>query len=133
MIPNRFQIMQTMPTWISKNPVALYIVALAIVSIMYSAYVMPWYYMLFGVVSVVAFFIYGSTLSKNLAMEKMRKEKDFEKKIFLIALVPRVVFMSLIYWIFMTNYGNEFGFENQDAMYYHELGEFVADMIDKGS
>lgn len=121
------------PKWLSRNALIVYFLALAVVSFMYSAYSLPWYYMLSGVVSVMVFFLYGSTAIKDTSLDKMRKENRFEKRIFLIAFVPRVIWVFLIYTIFMQNYGDAFGFENADANYYHELGNFVAELISKGN
>lgn len=121
------------PKWLSQYSIVVYILALAVVSFMYSEHSLPWYYMLSGVVAVMAFFLYGDYAARNLSLEKVRKEKKFEKKIFLIALIPRVLFMLLLYEIFQTNYGDTFGFEKGDAIYYDELGTFVSNLIEKGN
>lgn len=121
------------PQWLSRNTLIVYFLALAVVSFMYSAYSLPWYYMLSGVVSVMVFFLYGSTAIKDTLIEKLRKESRFEKRIFLIAFIPRILFVFLLYWIFMANYGDAFGFENADATYYDELGQFVARLIRNGN
>ena len=105
------------PKWFSKYPIAVYLLALGAVTLMYSAYSMPWYYMLSGVVAVLAFFQYGSKAVKDLAPSRIRKEKTFEKRIFTIAFVLRLIWMLLIYTICMTTYGDAFGFENADATY----------------
>ena len=122
------------PKWLSQYSIVVYILALAVVSFMYSAYSMPWYYMLSGVVAVLVFFLYGGgTLTKNLSPEKIRKERVFEKKIFKVALISRVAFAILLYWIFQANYGDAFGFENMDAGYYDHLGQHVAGLIRNGN
>lgn len=121
------------PKWLSQYSIAAYLLALMVVTFMYSAYSLPWYYMLSGVVAVLAFFLYGSKAIKDVALNKIRSEKNVEKRLFIIAFIPRLVYMLLIYWIFQANYGNAFGFENADADYYHELGEFVAEKIKQGN
>lgn len=121
------------PKWLSQYSIAVYIIALAGISMMYSAYAMPWYYLLTGVVAVIVFFLFGNTAIQNTSVIRVRREKSFEKKIFLIAFIPRLVFMILLYEIFMSNYGDAFGFDNADAKYYHDLGEFVASLIEKGN
>ena len=136
MMTNRLYIQRMpsiFPKWLSQYPIAVYILVISIVSLMYSSHSIPWYYMLSGVVSVTAFFLYGSTVVKNTGLDKIRKGKRFEKKIFLIAFIPRLVFMLLLYWIFMSNYGDAFGFENADADYYDKLGQHVAGLIEKGN
>jgi len=121
------------PQWLSRNALITYFLALAVVTFMYSAYSLPWYFMLSGVVAVMVFFLYGSTAIKDTSLDKIRKESRFEKRIFLIAFVPRVIWMFLIYTIFMQNYGDAFGFENADATYYDILGQFVAGLIKNGN
>lgn len=114
------------PQWISRNALITYFLALAVVTFMYSSYSLPWYYMLSGVVAVGVFFLYGSTAIKDTSLDKIRKESRFEKRIFLIAFVPRVIWMFLIYIIFMNSYGDAFGFENADATFYDHLGRTFA-------
>lgn len=98
----------------------------------YSSFGMPWYYITFGLISVIVFFCYGKHVSEQISIIKVRKTKTFERKILLIALIPRIISVLLLYWIFQENYGNAFGFENADADYYDKLGVFVADIISKG-
>jgi len=125
--PNAF------PKWLSQYSVVAYIIALSIVSFMYSAYSLPWYYLLSGVVAVLVFFLYGSTAVQNTSLARNRKEKSFERKIYLIAFIPRLLFIFLIYWVFQSNYGDAFGFESSDAQYYNELGQFAAGLIREGN
>ena len=121
------------PKWLSKNALIAYFLALAVVTFMYSTYSIPWYYMLSGVVSMMVFFLYGAKAAQDTSIEKIRKEKNYEKKIFIIAFVPRFLWMLLIYTLFMQNYGDAFGFENADAVYYDDLGQFVASLIENGN
>ena len=121
------------PKWLTQYALITYFLALAVVTFMYSAYSLPWYYMLSGVVAVMVFFLYGSTAIKATSLDKIRKESRFEKRIFLIAFIPRVIWIFLIYIIFMNSYGDSFGFESGDAKYYDELGQFVSGLIAKGN
>lgn len=82
--------------------------------------------MLSGVVAVLAFFLYGSKAVKDLAPNRIKKEKNFEKKIFTIAFVPRLVTMLLLYTLFQAEYGDAFGFENGDATFYNDIGKNFA-------
>ncbi len=121
------------PKWLAQYSISVYILALAVVSFIYSAYGMPWYYLLSGVVAVLVFFLYGSTLAKNMSLNQIRRERVFEKRLFIVAFIPRVLLMFLLYWIFQSNYQDAFGFEAGDAKYYHDLGEYVAGLIDNGN
>lgn len=121
------------PRYFSNYGVYVYISALLVVSLAFSSYGLPWYYMLSGVVGVIAFFLYGSTLSSEISVDKIRKEKTFEKRIFTIAFIPRLIFLLLIYAVFQNSYGDAFGFENGDADFYNKLGTFVAGLIKNGN
>jgi len=131
---NKAAIVKTIyPKWLMQYSVVVYIAALLTVSFIYSSYGLPWYYMTTGVVAVVVFFLFGSSFAKNNAIDKVHKEKLFEKKIFLISIVPRLITVYVIYWVFQANYGDAFGFESVDAVYYDELGGFVAQLIQNGN
>lgn len=121
------------PKWLSQYAVWTYVLALAVVSIIYSAHALPWYYMLSGVVSVLVFFLYGRKVYLATSINKIKKPVNFEKRIFVIAFIPRLLFMLLLYWIFMENYGDAFGFESGDATYYNDLGQYVATLISDGN
>lgn len=124
---------EVFPRWLTTYPIVTYIFALFLVSIIYSAYIMPWYYLLSGVIAVLVFFLYGSTVTKQLALDRVRKERVFEKKIFLMAFIPRLLITLLLYWIFQSNYGDAFGFENGDAQYYDDMGKLVSGLINNGN
>lgn len=126
-------IQNVFPKWLSTYPIVTYILALMVVSFMYSSHSMPWYYMLSGVLAMLVFFLLGSTFATRNSVDNIRKERRFERRIFLIAFIPRMMFMLLLYWIFQANYGDAFGFENGDALVYHETGEYVAGLIAKGN
>ena len=124
---------EAFPSWLLRNALVVYVFALAIVTIIYASYSLPWYYMLSGVVSVLVFFGYGYKLANRTSVLRMRNEKRFEHRIFWTALVPRVIWVLLIYTVFMQTYGDPFGFENGDATYYDSLGQFVAGLITNGN
>lgn len=120
------------PKWISNKAIIIYGIALVIVTGMYFAHSMPWYYMLSGVVSVLVFFYYGNQLTRKWSPDRVRSEKRFEKKIFTTAFMLRVAWMFLIYFVFLNSYGDAFGFENADADFYDQLGEFSAERFRAG-
>jgi len=122
------------PKWISNKAIITYFIALVLVSILYLQYVIPWYYIFSGIVSVVLFFYYSNTLSKQWSADKILSSRRFEKKIFWLSFLLRVVYVILIYVIFVNSetWGDAFGFEDGDAMYYDESGKYVADMISRG-
>lgn len=123
-----------LPKWMTQHGVVVYIIALLVVSFMYSAYNLPWYFMMSGIVAIVVFFFYGPYLAnKRLSIFNIRRQRSFEKKIFLIAFILRVIWMFLIYYIFMQSYGNAFGFESGDAAFYRDQGEEFATAMQQGN
>lgn len=127
------KIQNIFPKWLTQYPIVIYVVSLVVVSVMYSSYSLPWYYATAGAVTVLVFFLYGSTMIQRTAIDVVRRERKFVKRLFLLAFIPRLMWVLLIYWIFQTNYGDAFGFENADATYYDELGQFVSRLIEKGN
>ena len=132
-VMNRARRMQDVfPRWLSIYPIVIYILALIVVTFMYSAYSLPWYYFISGVIAVLVFFLYGSSVVQNTSLDQISKTRRFEKRIFLIAFIPRVLFTIILFWIFQSNYGDAFGFENSDADGYNNIGKYVAILISKG-
>lgn len=119
------------PVWLTRNAIIVYMVALLTISAIYSTYSLPWYYMLSGVVGILVFFLYGSSFAANTNVVKISKQKKFEKRLFLLAFIPRILFTILLYWIFMEHYGDSFGFEDLDATGYDDVGRYVAELISK--
>lgn len=122
----------TSPKWLTNRGMIYYFIALLVVSVMYAAYSMPWYFMLSGVISVLMFFAYGRHLSERFSLRHVNSAQLFERKIFGVAFILRLFWMSVIYIVFMEAYGNPFGFENIDTMNYHQMGVYVAGMLDRG-
>lgn len=121
------------PDWLSKYAVATYLLALVVVSVLYSTYNVPWYFMLAGVVSVVVFFVYGRRQMMEWTETQIHKSKTYERKIFWLSFWTRLLWTLLIYTIFMRMYGDTFGFEKEDAYFYDQLGRFVAGLINEGN
>ena len=131
MMPPPLRQRNPFPNWLSRYGVLTYLFALAIVSALYSNFMIPWYYMLSGVVSIVVFFIYGSNVAKRTSVVQMHSKRTFEKRIFLVAFIPRLLWTLLIYKLFMEYYGDSFGFESGDALFYDDLASRFADGIRK--
>lgn len=129
----RGRLAEVFPSWLMRNALVVYIFALAIVTIIYSSYSLPWYYMLSGVVSVLVFFGYGYKLANSTTVAKLRSKKRFERRIFWVAFGLRFTWMFMIYIIFVQSYGDPFGFDNADSVGYDALGQFVAGLIHDGN
>ena len=127
------RVFDAFPIWLTQYSIVVYCIALLSISITYSSFSLPWYYMLSGIVAVLTFFLYGGTVTKNMSISRIRKSIVFEKRIFWYAFIPRILLVLILYWIFLANYGDTFGFENSDSTYYNMMGEFVANLINSGN
>lgn len=121
------------PKWVSSYAIGFYIAALLVVTYMFSSYAMPWYYLLSGIASILAFFLWGQYQYDKWNIYKVRKEKNYEKNLFIVSLIPRLVWTILIYYLFMQNYGDAFGFENGDATFYDYQGQLFSQSIKDGN
>ena len=81
------------PSYFSRRAIICYLVTLALVSALFMSYVLPFQFMLFGLVPVIVFFNY----SNKLTMSWQRiKPATFTKKLFKTALIIRIVYVIFI-------------------------------------
>lgn len=111
------------PKQIANKGLLLYIVSLSIVSVMYINYVIPWYFMLMGLVEVSLFFMLAPKYSK--AWLKYQPDK-FEKKIFWTAFVLRLLWVTFSYYFYIEQTGTPFNYDAADAVGYHGDAEWLA-------
>ena len=67
------------PRYFSTRAIICYLVTLALVSAMFMSYVMPFQFMLFGIVPVIVFFNYSNKLTMNW---QRIKPATYTKKLF---------------------------------------------------
>lgn len=121
-----------MPLWVSRKAVALYFAALLVVGVLYSKYILDWYWLLAGIISVCAFFFGSEALSRKWSIARIRSDRSFSKKLFWTAFSIRLLWVFLIYTINIFVYDDSFGFEAGDALFYDELGGYVSNMLRNG-
>ena len=121
-----------LPSWVTRNALLAYVCALVVVSLVYSSYSLPWYYMVAGFFGVMTFFVIGLQMSRNMTIARVHRPENFEIQVVSVAFGFRLVFVLFLYWIFKLNFNNPFGFENADAFYYDQLGRYVSELILKG-
>lgn len=115
----------------SQTPMAIYIGLLMVISFVFRRYMLNWWWMAIGLIEVIAFFHYSFTLTRRWL--KIRQRRVFEKRLFWTGFLLRFVVMTAIYIAFQTIYDNPYGFENGDATFYNELGNFCAYLIRNGN
>ena len=111
------------PKQIATRAVTIYLVSLAVVSIVFYRYAMPVWRMGLGLAFVAGFFFLSSSWSKDWARDR---EKQFVEKLFWTAFLIRLVWVIASYLFYMNVNGNPFEFATADAMAYHEEAAWLA-------
>ena len=99
-----------LPSWVTRNALLAYVFALVVVSLVYSSYSLPWYYMVAGFFGVMTFFVIGLQMSRNMTIARVHRPENFEIQVVSVAFGFRLVFVLFLYWIFKLNFNNPFGF-----------------------
>ena len=106
-----------LPKQICSKALLTYLIALTTVSIVYAKYSMAFGYIILGVGWISAFFFltnYWTTQWHKV------KESVFVPKIFLIALILRLIWVVASYYYYIKTTGIPFEFDTADALGYHE-------------
>ena len=112
------------PKCFSSRAIYCYLITLALVSLFFMDRVLPFQFILFGIVAVMVFFV----LSTKLTMEWRRfKPETFTKKLFVIALVVRIVYVFFIYLYYVAMTGEPHAFHAGDEYVYQTLGRIWHD------
>lgn len=111
------------PKQISNRAIIVYLISLAIVSLVYIQYAMRIEYMLVGIVCVCCFFLCLSNWSKDW---KTLTEKRFLQRILFIALIIRLIWVVVSYFYYSRVTGIPFEYGAADSLGYHEEAEWLA-------
>ncbi len=104
------------PKYFSTRAIVCYLMTLAMVSIFFMDFAMPFQFMLFGLAAVLLFFLN----STKLTMEWQRfSPQQFVKKVFTVSLAIRVVYVIFIYFYYIRMTGQPHMYHPGDEMYYH--------------
>ncbi len=114
------------PKRIASNGVALYLVSLALVSILFIRFAIPWFFMVMGFVEASAFFLLANKYTKE--WQTLYSQKLFERKLFFGALLIRVIWVVFSYYFFIQQTGTPFEYDSADALGYHEEAKWLATM-----
>lgn len=105
------------PKQVSLRAITIYLVSLAIVSVLYFRYAMSWGYILLGVTFVSGFFLLSNQWTVNWSGFP---EKRFIRDVFLVAVILRLVWVIASYFYYLNATGQPFEFDAADAIGYHE-------------
>jgi hypothetical protein len=111
------------PRKIASNAIITYLVALAIVSVVFFRYIMLWGYIVLGITWVLGFFL----LTEKWSVEwRHLPEKMYLKYLFQAAIIIRLVWVVASYFFYLSWTGIPFEFDAHDAMGYHEEAKWLA-------
>lgn len=111
------------PKQISYRAIIFYLASLLAVSLFFIDYAMGVGYMALGCLWVVGFFSLVAWCSKNWLKDS---EKNYVKKVFLIALALRIVWVIASYFFYIDVTGQPFEFGARDSAGYHADAEWLA-------
>lgn len=117
------------PKFFTKNAIVLYFIALIAVSVLFMGNQTSFIFMLFGVVEVCVFFHFSN--QDSIAWKKL-SEKAFINKIFVTALIIRVIYVLFSYYFYTIETGKPFEYGTADSYGYHETAINYAELISKG-
>ena len=110
------------PRYFSVRAIICYFVTLVLVSVIFMSYVMPFQFMLFGIVPVIVFFNY----SNKFTVEWRRiKPAAFTKKLFTTALIIRIVYVVFIYFYYIEMTGLPHMYYPGDELLYEYVGTLL--------
>ena len=111
------------PRRVASNAIITYLVALAIVSVVFFRYIMLWGYIVLGITWVLGFFL----LTEKWSVEwRHLPEKMYLKYLFQAAIIIRLVWVVASYFFYLSWTGLPFEFDAHDAMGYHEEAKWLA-------
>lgn len=105
--------------YLSNRAIVAYIITLTIVGMLFWGYGLPFQFVVFGLVSVVVFFIFSTRLS--VVWQRWSSEV-FAKKIFFTALLIRLVYVVFIYFYYIWMTGEAHAFGAADELFYTYIG-----------
>lgn len=108
------------PTFFTRRAIICYAITLALVSALFISNVLPFQFMLFGIVAVILFFTYSSSLTMNWQRIHLRL---FTRRLFITALLIRVVYVVFIYFYYIEMTGMPFMYHHGDEGFYQGIAQ----------
>lgn len=108
------------PNLISRKAMTYYFITLAVVSVLFISRILPFVWILFGVVEVCLFFYFSNDLTKRW---QTLYPKIFVKRLFWTALTIRLVYMIFAYFFYDFMTGQPFMFYSADEQVYYNVSK----------
>lgn len=117
------------PKFITSKAVTYYFAVLAVVTVLFINRMLPFMWIMTGSLSVLFFFHFSNKLTQDW---KDYTDQSFSKKLFLYALLIRVIWVIFSFLLYTIMVGSPFDFSAADAMGYHGEAEWLVSMIRQG-
>ena len=117
-----------LPKYVSSRAMAVYAALLLAISVLFG-HPMTWYWWVFGIVEVTAFFYLGNSLSKQW---QVKSSKRFIEDVFWTGLLLRIAYVIFSYFFYVNVNHSFFEFGAADSYTYHMYAVHGADMISRG-
>ena len=105
------------PKQIANRAIVTYLISLTVISVFYSSYAMKFGYIVLGFAFVVGFFSLTCYWSKE---GRHVSEKEFITRLFIVAVLLRLVWVVVSYFYYIKATGIPFEFDTADALGYHD-------------
>ncbi len=114
------------PRYFTNKAILLFFISLVIVSIAFFNYLLPFLWLFFGLIEVIGFFYFSNILTKKWSNIS---EKNFQKKLFTTALIIRILWVVISYFLYIFWTGNPFEWHAADSIKYNDLGIWLSAVI----
>lgn len=124
------------PKFCSSKAIMCYVSTLVLVSSIFFTHAMPFQFMVFGLVSVILFFVYSNKLTMKWGKFSPTR---FPKKLFITTLLIRLAYTIFIYYYYIEMTGQPFAYYAGDEYFYqtvaaswhdHGFAAFVEDLTE---
>lgn len=112
------------PQKIAHRAILVYLISLSLVSVFYVGYMMPWSFILLGILWVAGFFLLTNRLTETW---RAIPEKVFVRRIFWVAVALRLVWVVASYYYYIEATGQPFEFGAADSASYHDEAAWLAE------
>lgn len=112
--------------YFTNKAISLYIILLVFISIFFIDRVLPFIWIIFGLVEVITFFYFSNLLTKRWSLIS---NQIYKKKLFQIALVIRIVYVVFSYFFYNFMTGQPFEFDTGDALGYFEEAKWAISLF----
>lgn len=119
-----------MPKKISNLSMITYLLALIGCSVLYSAHILSLRWCIFGLVSALGFFIFANRQTK---LWINTRPIAFTKKLFWGALLIRIVWVLISYWLYYEWTGTAFSINAEDEDFYDKVAKVGSELLREGN